>query len=133
MANSIKAQEQRRTFKDVSISYNLLAATDPDRTPLIAAPSNAKKTIYIQRIAVFVSTSAAQAITFASSATTAIVGVLGASAPIGENVVLDSEEGIALPAGEGLNVSGSAGVAGNIVVEGYERLTPGAVLLPSQL
>lgn len=133
MANSVKASEFRRVFKDVSISYNLLAATDPDRTPLIAAPANAKKQIFIQKIAVYVSTSAAQAITFASSATTAIVGVLGASAPIGEHLVLESEAGIALPAGEGLNVSGSAGVAGNVVVEGYERLVPGAVLTPDQI
>jgi len=120
-------------FTDVSVSYNLLAVTDPDRTPLIPVPLNAKKTVYIQRIAVHVSTVAAQAITFASSATAAVVGVLGASAPLGMNVLLDSEEGIALPAGEGLNVSGTAGVAGNVVVEGYERLSPGAVLVPSQL
>jgi hypothetical protein len=124
MANSVKAAEYRRTFKDVSRTYPLAAATDPDVTPLIAC-QNAKHQLFIQKIKVFVSTSAAQAITFVASTTATQVAILGASAPIGENVVLDSEEGLALPAGENLNVSGSAGVAGVIYVEAYERLAPG--------
>lgn len=133
MANSVKAAEYRRVFKDVSLTYALAAATDPDRTPAIAC-SNAKHQLYIQKIKVFVSTVAAQAITFVASTTaTAVAGVLVASAAAGENVVLDSEEGFALPAGESLNVSGTAGVAGVVYIEAYERLAPGAVLTPADI
>lgn len=132
MANSIKAAEYRRTFKDVSTAWNLTAATDPDRT-VIAAPANAKKSIFVQRIAAFISTAAAQAITFQSSSTAAIVGILAASQPIGDVVIFELEEGFQLPAGEGLIATGSAGVAGSFSVQAYERLTPGAVLIPSEI
>jgi hypothetical protein len=130
--NSLKAAEYRRVFKDVSSAWTILAAADPDRT-IVAAPSNAKKQVFVQKIAVFVSTSAAQAITFQSSATSVIVGILGASAPIGEHVVFELEEGFALPAGEGLLAVGTAGVAAGFAVQAYERLLPGAVLTPDQL
>lgn len=132
MANQVAGQGHRRAFQDISVSYGLLAATDPDRTPLIAC-QNSKHTLYIQKIKVFVNTVAAQSITFISSTTSVIIGVLPASAALGEYTVLDSEEGRALPAGESLNVVGTAGVAGNVVVEGYQRLTPNTVLLPSEI
>lgn len=130
--NSIKAAEYRRVFKDVSAAWNLLAASDPDRT-VVAAPANAKKSVFVQKIAVFVSTSAAQAITFQSSATSVIVGILAASQPVGDVIVFELEEGFQLPAGEGLIAVGSAGVAGSFAVQAYERLTPGAVLVPSEI
>lgn len=134
MANTVKAAEHRRMFRDESITYQLLAATDPDRDPLIAC-LNSKHTIYIQKISVHVTTSAAQAITFLAGTTaTVIAAILPASAAAGDvHVLLDLEEGFALPAGEDLNVSGTAGVAGIIEVIAYQRLTPGAVLVPSEL
>lgn len=134
MANTVKAAEHRRMFRDESITYQLLAATDPDRDPLIAC-LNSKHTIYIQRISVHVTTAAAQAITFRAGTTaTVIAAILPASAAVGDtHVLLDLEEGFALPAGEDLDVAGTAGVAGIIEVIAYQRLTPGAVLVPSQL
>lgn len=134
MANSVKAAEYRRQFKDVSVTYVLAGATDPDRTPLIAC-SNSKHQLFIQKIQVFVSTAAAQAITFVASTTATVTAILPASASAGGggHTVLESDEGLALPAGESLNVSGTAGVAGVIIVEAYERLAPGAVLLPSEI
>lgn len=134
MANTVKAAEHRRMFRDESVTYALLAATDPDRVPLIAC-LNAKHTIYIQRISIHVTTLAAQTITFRGSVTaTFIAGILPASAAVGDtHILLDLEEGLALPAGEGLDVAGAAGVAGVVEVIAYQRLTPGAVLIPSEL
>ena len=132
-ANSIKAAEYRRVFRDESITYRLAAATDPDRDPLIAC-QNSKHQLFIQKISVHVTTSAAQAITFQSGTTSVVVAVLPASASAGdEHVLIDLEEGFALPAGEDLNVDGAAGVAGLIHVQAYQRLAPGAVLLPSEI
>lgn len=129
---SVKGYYHRTRFRDESISYTLTAGTDPDRTPLIAAVS-AKYTIYVQKIEVHVLTAAAQAITFEASGGQDIA-ILPASATAGENhTLIDDEEGVPLPAGENLNVSGAAGVAATITVTAYQRVTPGAVLLPSQL
>jgi len=135
MANPAKAAEYRRMFRDETITYALTAATDPDRAPLITC-LNSKHTIYVQRIAVHVTTSAAQAITFrAQTTTTVIPAVLPASAAAGDqHVLIDLEEGYALPAGEHLEVSGTAGVAGLIQVQAYQRLTPGAAgITPADL
>ena len=134
MGNTVKAAEHRRMFRDESVTYQLLAATDPDRDPLIAC-LNSKHTIYVQKIAVHVTTAAAQAITFrAGTTTTVVAAILPASAAVGDvHVLLDLEEGFALPAGEDLDVSGTAGVAGIIEVVAYQRLTPGAVLTPSDI
>ena len=134
MAYTVKAAEHRRMFRDESITYQLLSATDPDRDPLIAC-LNSKHQIFIQRISVHVTTAAAQAITFRAGTTpTIIAAILPASAAVGDtHVLLDLEEGFALPAGEDLDVAGAAGVAGIIEVIAYQRLAPNAVLVPSEL
>lgn len=129
---SVNRNQHRTRFRDESISYYLAAATDPDRAPLIAAVSS-KYTIYVQKIVVQVLTAAAQVITFEASGGQD-VAKLPASAAVGAAIVLiDDPEGVPLPAGENLNVAGTAGVEASITVIAYQRVTPGAVLLPSQL
>lgn len=129
---SVNGQNHRTRFRDESISYTLTAVTAPTRTPLIAAVSS-KYTIYVQRIEVHVITTAVQTITFEASGGQDIA-VLPASATAGDNhTLIEDPEGVPLPAGENLNVAGAAGVACTITVTAYQRVTPGAVLLPSQL
>lgn len=133
MAYTVHDDEHRRTYRDETITYRLEAVTDPDRTPLITC-KNTKHQIYVQRISAHITTLAAQAITFASSGGTT-VAILPASATVGDDHVLfDFMEGYALPAGEHLNVSGAAGVAGLIEVVAFQKLVPGAAgVLPSDL
>ena len=132
MGNSVKHSDHRRAFKDVSRSVLLAAGTSPALDPLIAG--KAKYSIFITRIMFTVTTVAAQAITFRTNeGTPRVVALLAASAALGGHVLVENEEGIDLGDGNDLDVSGSAGVAGSYIVEGFMRPTAGGVMTPDQV
>jgi hypothetical protein len=128
---SIYNREHRTRFRDVSTSFIAVAGDDPSADPLIAGRT--KYTIFVQRIDVNVTTSAAQSWTFRdNNGTPKVIGVLPASAAVGHHVVLESEEGIPLTEGADLDMlASSAGVAGSCTVTAYMK--PTGTMVPSQI
>lgn len=127
-------REHRTQYQDISKSYRLLASDDlaAAGNPFIAG--RAKYSIFVQRIAVHVTTAAAQTITFRSSnGSPVILAVLPASAAVGsEHVLLEHEEGVQIAEGEDLDVvAAAAGVAGQISVLAF--LKPTGTMVPSQV
>lgn len=129
----VKGNAHLSRFRDESCAFIFGTGDTPSRT--LIASQGAKYQIYVKRIAVHVTTAAAQAWTFDSSSTSKVLASLPASATVGDtHVLLDAEEeGIPLPVGESLDLTGTAGVAGSLEVVAYQRVAPGAVLVPSQL
>ena len=120
---SVKNLEHRTTFQDISKVLNLGAADVPTTVGADFIAARTKHTNYIQRIAVHVRTAAAQAITFVDGAGV-VIAILPASAAVGAvHVLLDEPEGVALTEGEELDITGAAGVAAEIVITGYRKLT----------
>lgn len=113
---------KRIIFQDVSMN-KVFAATDGNLTLITGVTGY---TLYIQRINVFITTSAAQAITFESSSGTPIIMVVPSSPTVNTNYTTDfGPEGIALADGDGLKQAMTAGNAGNVTVEAF--LKPDAV------
>lgn len=122
---STKMNKHRTEFQDRSVALNLLAADVPTTVGAGIIPLRVKHTIYIQRLAVHVRTSAAQALTFQdNNGTPKVIAVLPASAAAGAEIVLiDDPEGVPLTEGKRLDIVGLAGVAATISITAYQKLT----------
>ena len=111
-----------RTYQDVSMEL-VLAAADGDAT-LITGKAN--YSIFVQRIMVYITTSAAQSLAFEDSATTPYKIWQVTATPVDETLYSADwgPEGIPLTVGKDflLNVS-AAGVAGTIKVYAYLKQT----------
>lgn len=129
MAGSGDYARYRRMFSAKTYDKAILAATD-DQTDLLT-PKSADHTLYIQKIAIAITTYAAKTWTFQDDATTP-VEIYHISIPAAA-VALSSEsntmiadfgpEGTPLTKGKNLDLAmSSAGAAGRIHIEGYERL-----------
>ena len=121
----LSAERFRGYYSDVSRGLTFLASQTPTTIGAdFIAVKNANYRIYVQRITVNISTAAAQAITFQDDASTPVViGVLAASLAVGSYTVVDGgAEGIPLTLGKNLEFVGTAGVAGSLEVECYQKL-----------
>ncbi len=120
---SVQNKDHRTYFTDISTSLNLLATDTPTTVGAALVAGKTNHTIYIQRIKVHVRTAAAQALTFQDNALTPkIIAVLPASAAAGDiHTLLDTEEGVPLTEGKQLDLTGVAGVAGMITIEGFRK------------
>jgi hypothetical protein len=113
----------RGAYPPVVANGVITAAVTASVLPAIAGV--AKETIYITKIVINITTSAAGSITFRdTNGTPRVAFVVAASAPIGNQEVDFGEDGFPLQEGEGLNIVGSAsGPAGAYHVQGYRRAT----------
>ncbi len=121
MANR-DAADYRRIYKDISGHLDLAAATG-DTT--LATVRGTAYTIYIQRVIMYVTTDAAQNISFEDS--TGARKLFEVTTSPGDETRWDGyfgEQGIPLTAGANFvaNLS-AAGLAGQITWEGYDRQT----------
>lgn len=118
------AVDYRRYFKN--ISGNLTVTTSTDDTTLVTANSSGKTTIYIQRVIGYVTTDAAQSVSFTDSANTPLKIAELTTSP-GDETRWDfdwGEEGVPLTEGKNflMNVS-AVGVALTLKWYGYEKIT----------
>jgi hypothetical protein len=116
------AEGYRRFYQDISGSLAVAAATDD--TTLVAAKTN--HTIFIQRIIFYVTTNAAVSMSFEDTNGTPLQGANIPASP-GDDTRWDfdfGDRGFPLTEEKGLvmNVS-AAGLAGNLVWEGYSKRT----------
>lgn len=123
--------DQERTnlvfHEDVSLSYVILAATDYSTAQAkIAAKANF--TIYVQKIAVMVTTDAAQSQTFQDSAGSPVIAaVVKASPGIGPVIFDFGPNGFQLTEGKSLDHKMSAaGMAASVTITAYRKRTTGA-------
>lgn len=130
---SVKNREHRTAFQDISITLNLLAADTPTTVGAAIVALKAKYTNYIQRITVHVKTAAAQALTFQdTNGTPKVLAILPASAAAGDlHTLLDHIEGVPLTEGKALDITGAAGVAATITIQGFRK--PTATMVPSEI
>jgi hypothetical protein len=110
-----------RSYQDVSVSRQTVAA-DSGVASLIAA--RASWQVFVQKISVNVTTSAAQTATFRASTTeTVVLGTVPSDPGIGVIEFDFGEDGWALPVGEGLEQSlSAAGLAFAVTVQAYRKL-----------
>lgn len=89
------------------------------------AVSGASYQICVQRITISVTVDAAQTLTFRdSNGTPVIVAVCPASPGLGYKLLADfGPKGFGLTAGKNLDVTGTAGLAGILSVEAYQKNT----------
>lgn len=122
---SVRNDEQRTRFTDVSVTLNLLATDTPTTVGVAIIAAKAGHTIYIQRIAVHVRTVAAQVLTFQdNNGTVKEIAKLPASAAGGPaHVLVDEFEGVPLNEGKQFDITGAAGVAATIAITAFRRVT----------
>lgn len=117
--------EHRRKFQDCSRSLVIGTGDAPTTVGVDFIPKRPGHTIFVQRIAVHVTTAAAQAISFQDdNGTPKQIANLPASATVGdEHVLLEHEEGVPLTEGTALDLVGAAGVGCRVDILAYRRLT----------
>lgn len=110
-----------RSYQDVSAQAQTVAA-DSGVKALVAGITGWQ--IFIQRILVNVTTSAAQTVTFRAATTeTIVLGAVPSAPGVGVREFDFGEKGWALPVGEGLEQSlSAAGLAFAVVVQAYAKL-----------
>ena len=117
------AASYRRWYKNISGSRTFTAAGD-DAT-LVAAPSDSKESIFIQRIIIYITTDAATTLVFSDSSATVKLGEVTTSP--GDETRWDfdyGDEGVPLTVAESFIVNhGATGLAGTIKWYGYKRRT----------
>lgn len=118
-----EAYRRYRTFYQ-DVSTNLDFAATQTSTTLITV-RNSKSTIFVQNIIVYISTDAAQSLTFEDSTTGKDVAVVTASPGANTRWEFDfGPRGKPLNEGESLKATFSAaGLAGHLEVQAYEKLT----------
>lgn len=123
----------RTLYQDKSVRYQLAGATTG--TIELFEAKNSRWQVYIQRIMLAVTTDAAQSLTFQDDTGAVIIGKSPASPGLGIEIVGDyGPEGVALTAGDGLDmVISGAGLAGQVVVEAYQRPVSGITAAESAL
>lgn len=116
------AESLRRFYRGFNDNTVAVAGADPSAT-LVAAKTG--HTIFVQRLQVVLTTTAAQSWTFRDTAATPVVlAVLPNSSTVGRHLLVDSEQGIPLTEGKALDLAASAaGLAGQIEIEGYWKQT----------
>ena len=129
-APSMTAEQRRATFEDISKDIQIVAA-DTTQDAFIPARENFR--IWIQRIIVYITTDAAQSMTFRDDAgTPKEIAVIEASP--GDNTRWDFDFGaVGVPLGENQDldlVLSAAGLAGNVSVIGYRA--PASVIVASE-
>lgn len=123
VASNPKAADGYRVIhSDASTSGNVVAATAT--TTAIAALS-AKFTIFVQKLTIVITTSAANIITIKDSAgTPVVIGSIAASAALGSVYTIDfGSRGFALTEGKDLVMAQTAGPAYSYTVEAYQKQT----------
>lgn len=123
---SLSSDGFRAHFTDKSKGVAFTAADDFTSTGAdFIAVKSANHRIYVQRIVVDVTTTAAQTIDFKDDAgTPVLIAALIVSAAKGRQVLLDAPgKGVPLTLGKNLDiVASAAGVAGTLYVECYQKL-----------
>jgi hypothetical protein len=129
---SVYNLEHRRRYKDVSVSYTILAATDYT-TASSKITGKAGYTIYIQKITVGVTTDNAATQLFQDSAGTPIeVAKTKASPGLGPIDFDFGDEGFALTEGKDFqHKMSAAGLAASITVMAYMK--PTGTLVPANI
>lgn len=121
MGLGLQAAALRATYTDISGQLTFTAATD-DTT--LKTVRNSKWTIFIQRIRVYITTNAAQSLSFEDSSGVKIAEVTSSPGDETEWIFEFGDRGIGLTEGANFVAAVSAvGLAGNIVWEGYQRQT----------
>jgi len=113
-----------------------IVATDSGTLDAVVAPKSANHSLFIQRIIFNVTVDFAASLTFQDGAGTPVVIAKSAASPgLGIEIVADfGPQGIQLTRGEELDiVISGAGLAGQVNIEAYERLTPTAAAPVSYL
>lgn len=116
----------RTMFKDASIARTMVAADTTTEHADVIIPKSASYTIFVQRIIFNCTTDAAQTLTFQDDNSSAkVIGKSAASPGLGIEIVADfGPKGVALTEGKNLDiVVSAAGLAGQINIEAYQRLT----------
>lgn len=124
MSQARSAEWYRQTYRDASLSYVFLAATDwSTAQQKIAAKTG--HTIYVQKITLAVTTDNAATQSFQDSAGTPIVAAKSKVSPGEGPIVWDfGAQGFALTEAKDLNHKMSAaGMAGSVTIEAYQRQT----------
>ena len=114
-----------RSYQDVSTQTSV---ADDAVGPIALVAARTGWATYIQRILVNVGTSATETVTLQSDGTGALVlAILPVDSPLGVITFDFGEDGVLLPAGEGLEaVLSDDGYALTIVVQAYRKLPPDA-------
>ena len=121
------AEWYRNTYRDASVSYTVVAATDyTTATAKITVLTG--HTIFIQKIAFNVTTDNAATQLFQDDATTPVIATgVKASPGIGPLLYDFGAKGFALTEGKSfMHKMSGAGIAGTVVVEAYQRQTVAA-------
>ncbi len=112
--------QHRGIFPPFTVTGVYVSATTAS---VSAVPGIAKETLYINKINVAVTTSAAQALTIRDTSGR-VAAVVVASAPVGPVSFDFGPDGFPLTEGAGLEVvGGGTGIAGSYTILGYRRAT----------
>lgn len=118
-ANGLTAEQRRRVFTDMTKSVTL-TASDTTQDAFLAKRANYR--IWVQRIVVYITTDAAQSMTFQDDAGTPLVIATVPSSP-GDETRWDFDfgpAGVALGENQDLDISlSAAGLAGQVTVYAY--------------
>jgi hypothetical protein len=120
----------RAQYSDKTTIKQILAS-DSGTFDAVIAPKSVNHSVFVQRIIFNVTTDAAQTLTFQDGAGSPVVIAKSPASPgLGIEIVADfGPQGIQLTRGEELDiVISAAGLAGQINLEAYERLTPTSAL-----
>lgn len=121
-------------FQNATAALAVATSADYSGTPhhLIAA-GRSTDTLYVQRIVVSITTSAAKTLTFQdSSGSPVAIAAVPSGQAVGAVVFDFGPEGFPLPVGTGLDLANSgAGVGAALVAQGYRRTAPGTALTPN--
>ncbi len=124
MSNSHSPEWYRQVYRDASISYTIVAATDYS-TASVKITALTGHTIFIQKISYNVSTDSASTQLFQDNANTPIIAAAPKASPGLGPIVFDfGARGFALTeAKDFTHKMSAAGIAATIVVEAYQRQT----------
>lgn len=110
----------RSFYQDISGNLQFTASTG---TTTLATVKNSNYTLYIQRIVVFFTTSAAQSVTFDDTSNTYSIAVIPASPGVDTRWDFDfGDAGMPLASGKSFEINMTAGNAGVLTYYGYQKL-----------
>jgi hypothetical protein len=122
ISNPRAADGYRSAHVDASTS-GIVVATDATKSPITALST--KHTVFVQKMTIVITTSAAQIITIKDSAgTPVVIWSIAASAALGSVYTIDfGSRGFGLTEGKDLVMAQTAGPAYSYSVEAYQKLT----------
>jgi len=124
MASAGDYLHYQRHYRRIVVNLTLLASDTPTTVGAALVAALASHTAFIQLIVVSVTTDAAQALAFKDTASTPVlVGATPVSPGLGVRRLDYGPAGIPLTEGKALDMTGVAGLAGQIHIEGYWRQT----------